>query len=80
MLGTVLFIRQFPDHVPEDSLAVSYTGGQSELSVYPSGGIFVFSWNHNITPTGTGFQVFGLKGVTNSSPDLGGGIGLRFVF
>lgn len=57
-----------------------YSGGQSEPSVFPDPQEFILSWTHAISPTGTGIQIFGIEGVTNSSPAPGGGIGLRFRF
>ena len=79
-IGCSYVVRAFPDRAPEDTIGLIYSGGQSELSIYPDPQTFILSWTHAINPTGTGIQVFGIKGVTNSSPDLGGGIGLRFVF
>lgn len=63
-----------------DSLALVYSGSQSELASYPGIGTVTLAWNHTLTPAGTGIQLYVLKGVTASSPDVGAGCGLHISF
>ena len=57
-----------------------FAGAQSEQPGYNGPADLIVAWNYNITPSGSGFQVFVDKGLSNGSPDYGIGIGAQYVF
>ena len=78
--GTTVDLFLPGTHSSTDSLALIYSGSQSELASYPGIGTVTLAWNHALTTTGTGIQLYVLKGITTSSPNVGVGCGLHIAF
>ena len=60
--------------------SLSYSGSSSEVPGYQSVQIVRLDWTHEFPRDGLGFQAFLEKGLTASSPDFGGGLGLTLSF
>lgn len=65
---------------PHNVLTAFFSGAQSEQPGYAGPADLIFAYNYNVTASGSGFQVFFDKGLTNGSPDFGIGIGAQIVF
>jgi len=57
-----------------------FSGSQSEEKGYAGPADIIVAWNHNLTKTGSGIQVYFDKGLTHGSANYGVGIGGQVVF
>ncbi|OZB69926.1 MAG: hypothetical protein B7X36_13675, partial [Thiomonas sp. 14-64-326] len=57
-----------------------YAGQQSMVAGASAPSDLIAAWNYNLTPNGSGFQVYVDKGLSNGSANFGVGIGGQIVF
>ncbi|MGC8808503.1 MAG: hypothetical protein ACP5QB_13400 [Thiomonas sp.] len=65
---------------PRNIVTLMYAGQQSQVSGGPAPSDAILAWNYNVTPAGSGFQVYLDKGLSNGSANFGIGIGGQVVF
>lgn len=65
---------------PRNIFTTMFSGAQSEQPGYSGPADLILAWNYNLTPAGSGIQLFVDKGLTNGSPDYGIGLGGQYVF
>ncbi|MHB8847903.1 MAG: hypothetical protein ACYC43_05645 [Burkholderiales bacterium] len=78
--GTTVLVFGPGQTAQNNSITALFSGSGSEVAGTPSLGEVELAWNHRLTRSGTGFQMFVTKGLTNSSPNIGGGIGFYVAF
>lgn len=77
-LGAFLFEGNGPGL--SNYFTLSYVGSSSEVPGYPAIQAVRLDWTHEFPRDGLGLQAFVEKGLTSSSPDFGGGLGLTLSF
>ncbi len=64
----------------QNIFTLMYAGTQSQVAGAPAPSDLIVAWNYNVTPKGSGFQVYLDKGLSNGSANFGIGIGGQIVF
>lgn len=67
-------------HARANILTAMFSGSQSEEKGYAGPADIIVAWNHNLTQTGSGLQVYFDKGLTHGSANYGVGIGGQVAF
>lgn len=69
-------------HLVTDKSIVTamYSGSQSEVSGLSAPSDIILAWNYNVSKTGSGWQVYFDKGLSNGSANYGVGIGGQIAF
>jgi len=61
-------------------VTLMYAGQQAQVSGAPAPSDAILAWNYNVTPAGSGLQVYIDKGLSHGSANFGIGIGGQIVF
>lgn len=61
-------------------VTLMYSGSQAMVAGGSAPSDVILAWNYNLTPQGSGFQVYLDKGLSNGSANFGVGIGGQIVF
>lgn len=64
----------------QNIFTLMYSGTQAQIAGASAPSDLIVAWNYNVTPKGSGFQVYLDKGLSNGSANFGVGIGGQIVF
>ncbi|MDY0329626.1 MAG: hypothetical protein RBR52_03910 [Thiomonas sp.] len=64
----------------QNIFTLMYAAQQALVAGAPAPSDLIAAWNYNLTPNGSGFQVYVDKGLSHSSANFGVGIGGQIVF